>query len=615
MEFIRRKVFLYFSQIPKGEVDSLPVNFFLNNLLSMVSLHGDSGSCNLECDNCDSGDPPVSRCAMCCHFLCEFCTAAHKRGRNTKTHRLMSLEEAKEEGPVAVTRPSLCKEHDGEILKLFCETCDEAICRDCTIVKHREHKYSFVKDTFSKGKESVLKILSETKTKASVLQEALDGVAEVKRSVQSHAEQTVKEVLNCFQELTACLNTRCNELICSVEELKKAKLKSLEIQQGELETALGSVQSSVEFTERALEHGSEVDILNMRKQMSCRLQELNSAKWQLEPSAHDRFKFLPDYQLQQALPSFGDVTDVFTQAGSSTVTMGHGSEGVMYNTLNGQLTEFLITAKDWNGRKRTEGGDVFEVEISTHKGEIVLDNPAVDCGNGTYSFCFTPVHGVMEYQLSVKLNGCHVMGSPFKWVNEIWNLCRQVHARSSDYIQLTEDNMKATIQLDMEAGDVYDDDYHYHEDEVLYHCDSKWTVFGSCFFGSGKHSWKVCISGNFTAGFAFGVGGIPQNQHPRDSHWTWSSGHRYQPPSRWQKSGITNCMNNDVIEFYLDCDNQTLMMYNQRTRWLDTLRRIQEKVRPVFELCCIGDEVTLPCQPNSHLSSSQGKKRTKKKKN
>ena len=285
----------------------------------MVSLHGDSGSSSLDCDNCESGDPPVSRCATCCHFLCEFCTTAHKRGRSTKTHHLLSLEEAKEVGPVAVTRPSLCKEHDGEILKLFCETCDEAICRDCTIVKHREHKYTFVKNAFSKGKESVLKILSETKTKASVLQEALDGVAEVKRSVQSNAERTVKEVFDCFQELTICLNTRCNELICSIEELKKAKLKSLEIQQGDLETALGSVQSSIEFTERALEHGSAVDILNMRKQMSCRLQELNSASWQLEPSAHDHFEFLPDYQLQQTLPIFGEVTDVLTHAGSSDV--------------------------------------------------------------------------------------------------------------------------------------------------------------------------------------------------------------------------------------------------------------------------------------------------------
>ena len=569
----------------------------------MVSLHGDSGSSSLECDNCDSGDPPVSRCATCCHFLCKICTAGHKRGRSTKTHRLMSLEEAKEEGPAAVTRPSLCKEHDGEMLKLFCETCDEAICRDCTIVKHREHKYTFVKDAFSKGKESVVKILSETKAKASVLQEALAGVAEVKRNVHSYAEQTEKEVFTCFQELTACLNIRCNELISSVEELKKTKLKSLDLQQGELETALGSVQSSIEFTERALEHGSEVDFLNMRKQMSCRLQELNSAKWQLEPSAHDHFKFLPDEQLKQALPSVGDVTDVtdvFTHAGSSTVTMGHGSEGVMYNALNGQLIEFLITAKDWNGRKREEGGDVFEVEISTGNGKIVFNNRAKDCRNGTYSFCFTPIHGNMEYQLSVKLNGCHVRGSPFAWFNETWNVCTGVHDGKScgRLFKLTGNGMRATLvrhiqhtRQGVERGPTYEQD--------MKHSDDKCTVFGSSSFGSGKHSWKVCISGNFTAGFAFGVGVSPLKRCPCNSKWTWTLGKISS--SLNQHSAYAHCKKNDVIYLYLDCDNQTLMMYNQRTRAFDTWKGIQGAVRPIFELCCIGDEVTLPCQ---FLSSS-----------
>ena len=461
----------------------------------------------------------------------------------------------------------------------------------------------------------------------------------------------------------------------------------------------------------------------MRKQMSCRLQELNSARWQLEPSAHDHFKFLPDYQLQQTLPIFGDVTDVFTHPGSSTVTMGHGSEGVMYNTLNGQLIEFFITAKDWNGRKRREGGDVFEVEISTQEGEVVFNNPVVDCGNGTYSFCFTPIHGVMEYQLSVKLGGCHVKGSPFARFNEIWNLCTKEHDvyqyphdRHSCYIQFTENNMKATIkqriqQVRTQQEQLEDlennmkaikqqhvqqvrtqrehledyknnmkaikqqrfqqlrtqrehlEDYknnmkaikqqrfqqlrthreqfedfrnmlkavnkckqqriqqvrtqreqlkdslpterhnvkspNRRQQQEVYNSGSKMIILGSSHFGSGKHSWKVCISGKFTAGFAFGVGVRPQDLCTGDSQWTWSSGHKYEHLLPLQESTITNCMNNDVIEFYLDCDNETLMMFNERTRQLDTWRRIQGEVHPLFELNRIGDQVTLPCQPNS----------------
>ena len=166
----------------------------MNNLLSVVALHEESETRKLECDICDTGDPPAKRCTTCSHFLCEFCTQAHRRARNTRSHNLVSLEEAKKMGSVAVTKPAICKEHDGEVIKLFCDTCEEAICRDCTIVKHRDHKYTFVKDAFSKGKESLLKSLADTKGKADVLERAVKGVLEMKKSVHSRADQTKQEV-------------------------------------------------------------------------------------------------------------------------------------------------------------------------------------------------------------------------------------------------------------------------------------------------------------------------------------------------------------------------------------------------------------------------------------
>ena len=321
----------------------------------------------------------------------------------------------------------------------------------------------------------------------------------------------------------------------------------------------------------------------------------------LEPSAHDVFKFRADSKLQQALPKFGDVTDVATHAGMSTVTMGHGPECVMYNTLNGQSVEFLITAKECNGRKRTEGGDVFEVEISTQGGEKVFNASSNDCGNGTYSFCFTPNHGNMNYQMSVLLNGCHVKGSPFVWYNGVWNLCSEVRNVYGDYsepyIELGDDGMTATYCQrsyyhhqgihwgKQRAYNPFEDDY-----------DGKVTVFGSSSFHFGKHGWMVRISGNVTGEFAFGVGVSPETRCPCVSQWTWSSGNKNQPSSPLQQSTITGCMDNDVIEIYLDCDNKTLMMYNQRTKQTDTWEELQGELRPIFELCYAGNVVSLPCQ-------------------
>ena len=55
-------------------------------------------------------------------------------------------------------------------------------------------------------------------------------------------------------------------------------------------------------------------------------------------------------------------------------------------------------------------------------------------------------------------------------------------------------------------------------------------------------------------------------------------------------------MNNDVIEFYLDLDNNVLTMYNQRTdkseRWEEMIN-YDDGVRPMFEMCHVGEVVSL----------------------
>ena len=377
----------------------------------MVALHEESENRKLECDICDSGDPPANRCTTCSYFLCAFCTQAHQRARNTRSHNLVSVE-----GSAAVTKSAVCKEHDGEVIKLFCNTCEEAICRDCTIVEHRDHKYTFVKDAFSKGKESLLKALADTKEKADVLEKAVKGVLEMKRSVHSCANQTKQEVVECCDELTDCIAARKTYLVDRVEEFKKAKLKSLDVQQEQLEKALASVQSSVQFTEKAVENGSEVEILNTRKQIFSQLQDLKLAKWQLEPCVNESLSFTGNGHLKEDISTFGIVSDVVTDAGMSTVTMENGPEGVMYSSLCGQPVKFRIIAKESNGRRRKEGGDIFKAFVNTANPlrSQVKQIPVKDCGNGTYSFCHTPMETGF-FELSVQLKGSHIRESPFQW--------------------------------------------------------------------------------------------------------------------------------------------------------------------------------------------------------
>lgn len=628
-------------QIPQRQIDFLPANFFVNNLLSMVALHEDSGGSSLECDNCESGDPPVNRCATCSHFLCEFCTQAHRRGRNTSSHSVMSLEEAKKMGSAAVTKPSICKEHDGEMIKLFCETCEEAICRDCTIVKHRDHKYTFVKDIFLKGKESLLKILSETKAKEASLKEALDGVLEKKKRVNSRAELTVEEVVECFKDLRACLDTRCSELVTQIAGFQIAKLMSLEIQQETLETALASVQSSLDFTEKALENGSEVEILNMRKQMSSRLQDLNSSNWQLKPCIDEGLTFKGGHQLKLAIASFGVVTDVVTSASMTTVTMGNGEEGVMYNTLCGQLVKFTIISKEYSGRKKVEGGDIFTVfvkpfDLAGRSARLKVR----DHENGTYSFCLD-LSAAGSYQLSVQLNDHHVQGSPFTWTVEKWNLeVFPLNGRKGQRaIKLSEENLTAEyyklFQSDFSqhhqfyqnqkpvqfgrspilmSGSPNSNIIHHHQRQPLpYHFNQmrpQWIrqvipnearsdislyAVGSVGFVNGKHMWKVQIYGEISRGLSFGVVNVSKSDENEivgleELNWVCCPKEKNFP---------LGCDSGDIIELYLNFDSKKLVIYNPRTKHSETWEGVEGDVFPVFHMVTIGDKVSLKIPGNA----------------
>ena len=156
----------------------------------------------MPCEHCDSGDPVVSRCTDCSVFMCEFCVTAHKRINTFKGHQIISLAEVQKLGTKALVKPSFCAKHAGEPLKLFCETCQETICRDCTIVDHREHKYNFVADVAERERNVVQSSLNKTKAKERAVVEA---VQTIKKRVQSEMSEVNKEVDALFNEQTKAL--------------------------------------------------------------------------------------------------------------------------------------------------------------------------------------------------------------------------------------------------------------------------------------------------------------------------------------------------------------------------------------------------------------------------
>ena len=60
-------------------------------------------------------------------------------------HNCVSIEDLKSlKSPGGIEKPRFCREHPEKKVKLFCLTCQLLICKDCALVKHKEHHYNFI---------------------------------------------------------------------------------------------------------------------------------------------------------------------------------------------------------------------------------------------------------------------------------------------------------------------------------------------------------------------------------------------------------------------------------------------------------------------------------------
>ena len=375
--------------------------------MTLLRMQDEDTTKPFPCENCDSGDEAVSRCNDCRVFMCDFCVTAHKRVLATRGHQMLSMAEVQKLGSRALSKPSFCVKHTGETLKLFCETCEETICRDCTIVDHREHEYNFVADVAERERDVLHILLNKTKDKELAVSNGIETVQAMKELVQSKVSEVNKEVDEFFDEQVKALEYQRANLKHEVMTEGKVRVDQLEKQSRVLSSFLAQLKNGVEFTSQALDDGDNVQLLTMKKQFSQRLTQLNSTKVECKPCQKEYFKLCVRQTIWQDLATVRFIVNPQAFA----VSVVGGEEEVTKGTLIGQTVAFVVTNKE----KELAGRGEYQVAASVVENDedeqplTILDN-----GDGSHSFSYCPKSaGIVT--LSVTVDGQPVDGSPFQW--------------------------------------------------------------------------------------------------------------------------------------------------------------------------------------------------------
>ena len=387
-------------EVDENTVSALPSNFFVNNLLATMTLTNDKPTAKtIVCDSCDSEDAAQSRCNDCGIFLCQYCTDFHKRSRSLKHHKLLTMNELKSNpGPQSIAEKIRCPKHKDEVIKLFCETCQTTICRDCIIIDHRQHEYGFVEEVAVKEKEKINVSLNEVKQKKDRVVQGIETLKKLCEGLEVKKKSTITEVTEHFHELLKATESRKNEMVEKATALTNAKQKQIEAQMEVLEVALASCNSSIEFTEQAFKSGNDVQILSMEKYILQSLEQLKIVKDQTKPFVTKDMGFVIPPSAQKTSEKLLNEYDVdVTAVNPENCQAAFGCEENMFIAQN--LYSVTLICQDKENQRLRYGSQDIQ---SLFSGVEVCDVSTIDNKDGSFIINFRPRRGgILKFEVSI----------------------------------------------------------------------------------------------------------------------------------------------------------------------------------------------------------------------
>ena len=421
--------------LPPTSVSGLQTAFYLNNLFEVRdTLEKVKEPQRTQCEKCKKR-VSTSFCRNCGQFICTRCTETHQEWEEFSSHEVITLNQL--EGDVARLVPPkkkvmFCSKHPTKELDLYCETCEELVCHNCTVRVHRDHQYDLVTDAFQKHKDVLLTSLQPVEQQLDTVTKSLQQLDTQCQQITDQREALVGNVHKTIRQLHEALEVRKTELIGQLDNITQQKLKTLAVQRDQIELVQTQLSSCLEFVKQSLRTGSEREILAMKKPIVKQVQEI-TAEFKAEvlaPQEQADIRFSASTpELTQTCQQFGKI---YTCPASPERCYATG-KGLEVATVGEQATATLH-AMDADGKECEHPLVNTSCKLVSDAGDPTVKAAIQKEGKNKYTISYQPTHRG-RHQLHMKVDGVPIRGSPFA-VIAVKNLSIPIRTTSGSRISL-----------------------------------------------------------------------------------------------------------------------------------------------------------------------------------
>ena len=394
-----------------GDLNTLPTNFRLNSLLDALPVT-ECKTRGVKCGNCDKTRQQSAYCFTCCSFWCYDCLPFHNGIRTNKEHHVLALKDFRDEDFENILKqPPFCAKHE-EKLKFFCQLCKTAICYSCAVTDHEGHAKIDLEDAAKERKLRIVRAVEFKKRKAQNKVTRIAKLGETCIQVQEKAARIKSDIQQFTNNLIAAIEAKKNDIFDEVEMKAKQCLEHLGEKRREIEVEIKKDQTAIEKSDMILKRSTSAQIM----QPNDFLDELFREEGEQEDTVDHNGEHVIDFYFQRNEKLFNDV--YARQLGflkrktcpkESTVEGKGISEGTV-----GLKAEIVVKTRNIQGKQFYDENNHVTMEIRNHERYDCSTKPQNhDNKDGSYKISyFAKERG--PCQASVKVNGEHVRGSPFK---------------------------------------------------------------------------------------------------------------------------------------------------------------------------------------------------------
>ena len=394
------------------DTSSLQSAFHIHHLLEIQdALEKVKEPKKVKCEKCNKDRLATSYCRDCGKFICAACVTVHGDWNEYAKHEVVVLEqlESKLKQLDTLKKVTLyCSLHEDKELEIYCETCEELICHNCTVNKHcrPEHKCDLVSDIFEKHKAEISASLELVEEHLGAVREAIEQLDLRSHNLNDQQAAVKADIQQQVQQLFEILQSRKTELISQVDQHFQMKIKNLAAQKDELEAIEAQLVSCQSFVKDSLKTGNKGEVLKMKKGVMKQMKEMTD-NFMLPPCEPANIKFVSSPLQASQLHQFGRVF-LRQVCPENCYATGKGLE--VADPSERATAVLHIVDRE---------GNAYTTPVETVTGELVSETTGdkVECSvtKTEASQCEISYQPPSQrrHQLHIKVEGEHIKGSPF----------------------------------------------------------------------------------------------------------------------------------------------------------------------------------------------------------